>query len=48
MARNNPVHLLEWVTRISDMEPLRMPSQEEFEKFLAGDADLPDQKALDH
>jgi flavorubredoxin len=47
VARNNPVHLLEWVTRISDMEPLRMPSQEEFEKFLSGDADLPDQKKLD-
>lgn len=47
VARNNPLELCDWITRIGDMEPIPMPSQEDFEKMLAGEADLPDQKSLD-
>ena len=47
VARHNPLQLCDWITRIGDMDPIPMPSQEEFEKMLAGEADLPDQESLD-
>jgi flavorubredoxin len=47
VARHDPLRLCDWISKIGDMEPIPMPSQEEFEKMLAGKADLPDQKSLD-
>lgn len=47
VERHDPLKLCDWVTKIGDMEPIPMPSQEEFETFLAGEGDLPDQVGFD-
>jgi flavorubredoxin len=47
VERHDPLKLCDWITKIGDMEPVPMPSQEQFEKFLTGDGDLPDQKGFD-
>ncbi len=33
--RDNPLQVCDWITRIGDMEPVHMPSHEEFEQALA-------------
>jgi flavorubredoxin len=35
--RRDPGRLCDWISRIGDMEPVPMPSQEEFERMLAGE-----------
>jgi flavorubredoxin len=47
VERNDPLKLCDWITKIGDMDPIPMPSQEQFEQFLAGQSELPDQKGFD-
>ena len=35
-ARTNPLELLDWIVRIGDMEPVHMPTNEEFQQALSG------------
>ncbi|MDQ4144625.1 MAG: MBL fold metallo-hydrolase [Actinomycetota bacterium] len=35
-ARHNPLQMCDWITNIGDMDPVAMPSQDDFERMLAG------------
>ncbi len=41
VARHDPLKLCDWITNIGEMDPVPMPSQEDFEKMLAGDGGQP-------
>ena len=37
--RHDPMKLCDWIVKIGDMDPVPMPSQADFEKMLAGEAE---------